>query len=487
MASTYSYVRCSHQESALSGISIPGQIAQNTRYAADYGLPAFGTARYPASAPQGFYVDEAVSAWVKSPLCKRPAGKELVRALQPGDHVVLWSIDRGFRSVKDFAITVQDWIDRDISVHMATQDFRLTTANGRMMANFFAVYAQWKSDILSERLKEAAAIRKAAKDNHGPKAVERWSVSPEAAASSVPLSINPSIPSGRVFTYSRASHLDSVKSGLGLDAQAASTEACAVRLIARHASLTRAGHFQDNAVSAYKTPFRKRASGGALFRELRSGDHVVVARLDRAWRSVRDMLDTVDEWTSNGITVHFADMGISSASLDGKIMLQIMAVMAAWESHFISVRTRLAMAECKRLGRAVNGIVKAGFSVIHYTNRATGQKFKRFVLCPKKVADIWYIQHLHNNHRASYDIISDIMENIYARKENRKPIPRSGIYTRKRVPLNSSAKHLKTRLLGRKWSKSAVRKACLAWPNILEILNNREKKRHGQKHAQETG
>lgn len=111
-------------------------------------------------APEAFF-DPGVSAW-KVPLVSRPAAKEMLACVRPGDHIVCFRIDRVFRNVRDFS-NMLDFFDREkISLHFCDgMQLDLSTANGRMMAQMMVMTAEWESSMKSERIKAALAAKKA--------------------------------------------------------------------------------------------------------------------------------------------------------------------------------------------------------------------------------------------------------------------------------------------------------------------------------------
>lgn len=97
--------------------------------------------------------------------------------------------------------------------------------------------------------------------------------------------------------------------------------------------------FSDPAVSG-GTPLAERDDGGALMRSVVEGDHVVIASLDRAWRSALDCLGTVRRFHDQGVTLHLIHPAIDFSTPIGMVMLTIFAAFAEWERAVISERTK---------------------------------------------------------------------------------------------------------------------------------------------------
>jgi DNA invertase Pin-like site-specific DNA recombinase len=109
-----------------------------------------------AETDDGLFIDQSVSAF-KTRLVKRQAGIRLEDCLWPEDLVVFARLDRAFRGVADFAVTVDRWLKRGILVQFITPQVDLTSAPGRAFAQIAAVFAELESALKSERLREAQA------------------------------------------------------------------------------------------------------------------------------------------------------------------------------------------------------------------------------------------------------------------------------------------------------------------------------------------
>ncbi len=332
----YGYVRVSHEKSRLSGLSIESQKQTIAEYCEQHGL----------GAPE-FFEDLAVSAW-KVRMADRPGGKQLLQKVKKGDHILFYTIDRAFRSMSDFSNTVPGWIKLGITPHFLDMPVDLGSAGGKLMLNIMASFAQFKSDIMSERQKITAAASKKKRQKrlahveeveHKPKAIEF----PPANHSELPNS-------SRWFTYARVSHVKSLEGG-SLDGQ----RELAARYVGRMGG-TVCHHYQDEAISAYKTSISDRPAGSLLCENLQPGDHVVVAKLDRAWRSMLDFARTWEEWKEQDVVLHLADSGIRSDDTNGELFMTMLAAFAKWESEMISRRTREVMGILRASGQRTGKI-----------------------------------------------------------------------------------------------------------------------------------
>jgi putative DNA-invertase from lambdoid prophage Rac len=179
---------------------------------------------------------------------------------------------------------------------------------------------------------------------------------------------------GRLYGYIRVSTQEQARSGLSLAAQRRQIEVCANRLRLKVARI-----FRDAAVSASKTPMLRRAAGQELYATAKAGDHIAIAKLDRAFRSLQDFSYMLDRWQRRGVLVHILDIGVDTSSPVGRLIAGIIAAVAEWESRRIGERIRDAHAERRAQGRKTNGTVAIGY-------RATRGKIVRPDEAERKIA-----------------------------------------------------------------------------------------------------
>ena len=88
---------------------------------------------------------------------------------------------------------------------------------------------------------------------------------------------------------------------------------------------------------------------------------VLVFRLDRAFRSVRECLNLIEDWYERGITFKsISEDVIDTTTSQGRFILQIMAAIAELESSIISDRVKAGMARAKSQGKHVGRPKKQG-------------------------------------------------------------------------------------------------------------------------------
>jgi DNA invertase Pin-like site-specific DNA recombinase len=152
-----------------------------------------------------------------------------------------------------------------------------------------------------------------------------------------------------VIGYVRVSTDEQSDSGLGLRAQRAAIRAEA----ARH-GWTLVEIFED--VASGKS-LRRRPGLEAAFAAVASGeaDGLIVSKLDRLSRSVRDFAEILARFQRNGWALVVMDLGLDTSTIMGAAMAQMVSVFSGLERKRIAERTREALAVKKasgvRLGR----------------------------------------------------------------------------------------------------------------------------------------
>ena len=105
--------------------------------------------------------------------------------------------------------------------------------------------------------------------------------------------------------------------------------------------------------------FEDRASGSRTDREglaraidmLRSGDTLVVWKLDRLGRSVKQLVDLVGELQKRGVQFKSLTDAIDTSTPSGRFFFHVMASLAEMERELIVERTRAGLEAARKLGR----------------------------------------------------------------------------------------------------------------------------------------
>ena len=86
-------------------------------------------------------------------------------------------------------------------------------------------------------------------------------------------------------------------------------------------------------------------------RRLKPGDSLVVWKLDRLGRSVRDLITLVSELQDKGIHFRSLTDSIDTSTPAGRFFFHVMSALAEMERELIVERTRAGLAAARELGR----------------------------------------------------------------------------------------------------------------------------------------
>ncbi len=146
--------------------------------------------------------------------------------------------------------------------------------------------------------------------------------------------------SGRFAAYIRVSTMHQARSGLGMGAQISNCLSEAKRLGLKPMDESYQadgvkiipGCFLDAGESAYNTRLEKRAGGSRLLAALKPGDTLIISRLDRAFRNVRDFIMVSDDLLKRGIRLVLCSPTFDMGTALGRAQAGFLAVIAEWES-----------------------------------------------------------------------------------------------------------------------------------------------------------
>lgn len=85
--------------------------------------------------------------------------------------------------------------------------------------------------------------------------------------------------------------------------------------------------------------------------KLRKGDELVVWRLDRLGRSLKDLIELVNDFESKGIKFTSLTENINTSTNNGKLIFNIFASLAEFERNLIRERTMAGLSAARARGK----------------------------------------------------------------------------------------------------------------------------------------
>jgi len=158
------------------------------------------------------------------------------------------------------------------------------------------------------------------------------------------------------LAYTRVSSDDQADSGLGLEAQRQR-----IADYCRTKGLHLAEVFEDPGVSGGK-PLASRPAGSQLLAAAhKTKSLVIVAKLDRLFRSVADAASVIADFDKKGIWPVALSEGFDLRNPYGRAMAQMASVFAELERALIQERTRSAMDVKRSRGERISGHAPYGW------------------------------------------------------------------------------------------------------------------------------
>jgi len=123
----------------------------------------------------------------------RPGLQNCLKALQPGNTLVIWKLDRLGRSLRDLVNIVEGLNERNIGLRVLTgqgAQIDTTTPHGRLVFGMFAALAEFERELIIERTK-AGLIAARARGRLGgrPRKMDRHTLKMAMAALSDPTTV----------------------------------------------------------------------------------------------------------------------------------------------------------------------------------------------------------------------------------------------------------------------------------------------------------
>lgn len=116
----------------------------------------------------------------------RPGLKACLKALQPGNTLVVWKLDRLGRDMKHLVNLIDDMSHKKVGFKVLSgAEIDTTTANGRLVFGIFAALAEFERELIKERTQAGLAAARARGRNGGrPRKMDEHTIKMAMAAMS---------------------------------------------------------------------------------------------------------------------------------------------------------------------------------------------------------------------------------------------------------------------------------------------------------------
>lgn len=148
----------------------------------------------------------------------------------------------------------------------------------------------------------------------------------------------------RVVGYIRVSTEEQAEHGASLGAQEARLRAYATAMDLELVSIER-----DEGLSA-KSLARPGLQRALARLEAGEADGILLVKLDRLTRSLRDLLDLVDRYFRDRFALLSMSDSIDTSNANGRLLLWLLGVIAQWEREIIAERTKDALTHLRATG-----------------------------------------------------------------------------------------------------------------------------------------
>lgn len=134
----------------------------------------------------------------------RPGLAACLKALQPGNTLVIWKLDRLGRDLRHLVTVAEDLRSRGVGLKVlagAGAQIDTTTANGRLAFGIFAAFAEFERELIAERTQAGlAAARARGRLGGRPRKVTRATLKMAMAAMSDPMAVAADVAKGLGIT-----------------------------------------------------------------------------------------------------------------------------------------------------------------------------------------------------------------------------------------------------------------------------------------------
>lgn len=100
---------------------------------------------------------------------QRAGWQKALMAARPGDVLVVASLDRVSRSLRDLVLLLDDFRERELELRSLRESIDTTTAVGRMLYQLIGVFAEFERALTAERTRKGIAARRTSGETWGAK------------------------------------------------------------------------------------------------------------------------------------------------------------------------------------------------------------------------------------------------------------------------------------------------------------------------------
>jgi DNA invertase Pin-like site-specific DNA recombinase len=115
--------------------------------------------------------------------------------------------------------------------------------------------------------------------------------------------------------------------------------------------------------SSAKVPFGKRYGGARVLQRLNLGraDGIAILRLDRLTRTLKDLLEIVEDSKLKGWSIVSATETLDTSTPPGRLVVQVLGMVAEFERETTIQRTKEALHELRKQGKRYSGRIPYGY------------------------------------------------------------------------------------------------------------------------------
>ena len=192
------------------------------------------------------------------------------------------------------------------------------------------------------------------------------------------------------YGYGRQSKRDSIDAGEGIPQQGCRTRAYWEGILKPQGVENFVFIPDESAVSARTNPFMARHAGKQLIELLQPGDHFIIDKVDRLWRSMEDFVEVMRMFKQRGVVLHICNLMGASITLGtpmGDAFMNIAITFAQLESDQCSDRTRARFAGRRAEGRYPGSPTPIGCKLIGDVEKENGRVLRdtrRFAWCTER-------------------------------------------------------------------------------------------------------